>query len=364
VSTGTLFTIILRDVNERKRAEEKLDQLKWENVYLQEALQSELNFEEIVGASTAIQKVFTSIEMVADTDSTVLLLGETGTGKELIARALHNRSGRKQAVMVKVNCGALPASLVESELFGHEKGAFTGAISQKKGRFELAHRGTIFLDEVGELALDIQTKLLRVVQEQEFERVGGFHTHKVEVRIIAATNRDLEEEIRKGSFRSDLFYRLNVFPIEVPPLRNRKDDIPLLANYFLRKFSQRMKKRIHGISRGVYDQFLNYNWPGNVRELTNLMERAVILCQGDTLQPEHVAVSRARPTTASPEGLLTLEEAERRLIVRALQRTGGVLAGPNGAAEILGVNRSTLWSRIRKLGIEVPGRHAARAGSE
>src|SRR6185369_16866321 len=211
VSTGRLFTIILRDIAQRKQSEEMLDQLQRENVYLQEALQTELNFEEIVGASPAIQKVFTSIGLVAQTDSTVLLLGETGTGKELIARALHNRSQRRQSVMVKVNCGALPASLVESELFGHEKGAFTGAVSQKKGRFELAHRGTIFLDEVGELPLETQTKLLRILQEQEFERVGGFQTQKVDVRVIAATNRDLEQEVRRGAFRADLFYRLNVF---------------------------------------------------------------------------------------------------------------------------------------------------------
>ena len=226
VSTGRLFTIILRDIGQRKQSEEMLDQLQRENVYLQEELQNELNFEEIVGASAAIQKVFTSIEMVAQTDSTVLLLGETGTGKELIARALHNRSQRRQSVMVKVNCGALPASLVESELFGHEKGAFTGAVSQKKGRFELAHRGTIFLDEVGELPLETQTKLLRILQEQEFERVGGFQTHKVDVRVIAATNRDLEQEVRRGAFRADLFYRLNVFPSKCRRCGNARTMFP------------------------------------------------------------------------------------------------------------------------------------------
>jgi len=320
-----------------------------ENLYLQEELQTE--FEEIVGVSAAIQRVYASIEMVANTDSTVLLLGETGTGKELIARALHNRSSRKQAVLVKVNCGALPANLVESELFGHERGAFTGAVALKKGRFEFAHRGTIFLDEVGELPLDIQAKLLRVVQEQEFERVGGTQTHKTDVRIIAATNRDLQDEVRQGTFRRDLFYRLNVFPIEVPPLRDRKEDIPLLANYFLQKFSQRMKKRVQSISRGIYDQFFNYDWPGNIRELANVMERAVILCQGETLQPHHAAVSRPREVVAMAESLPTLEDQERRLIVDALQRTGGVLAGPAGAAAMLGINRSTLWSRMRKLGI-------------
>jgi formate hydrogenlyase transcriptional activator len=365
VSSGRMFTIILRDVGPREQSEEMLDQLQRENVYLQEALQSELNFEEIVGASASIQKVFASIEMVAQTDSTVLLLGETGTGKELIARALHNRSQRKQSVMVKVNCGALPASLVESELFGHEKGSFTGAVSQKKGRFELAHRGTIFLDEVGELPLETQTKLLRVLQEQEFERVGGSQTQKVDVRVIAATNRDLDQDVRRGAFRADLFYRLNVFPIEVPPLRERKDDVPLLAGYFVRKFSQRMGKRIQGINRAVYEQLHQYDWPGNVRELANLLERAVILCQADILEIKHLAVSRTKPGSAGAgEGLPTLEESERRLILRALEQTGGTLAGPNGAAQILGLNRSTLWSRMKKLGIDLPKHQSARASAE
>jgi transcriptional regulator with GAF, ATPase, and Fis domain len=345
----------LVDITEQRRTQR-------ENMYLQEQLQSELYFEEIVGASAAIQKVFNSIEMVAPTDSTVLLLGETGTGKEMIARALHNRSRRKQSVMVKVNCAALPASLVESELFGHERGAFTGAVTQKKGRFELAHRGTIFLDELGELPLDTQTKLLRVLQEQEFERLGGSQTQKVDVRVIAATNRDLEQEVRRGVFRADLYYRLNVFPIEVPPLRDRKDDIPLLASYFVRKFSERMGKHVQGVHSSVQDQLHQYDWPGNVRELANLLERAVILCQGDALQPQHLAVlSRTRPSAAAPESLPTLDEGERRLIQRALQQTGGVLAGPNGAAELLGINRSTLWSRMRKLGIEIPKGRATGA---
>jgi formate hydrogenlyase transcriptional activator len=362
VSTGRLFTIILRDIGQREQSEEMLDQLQRENVYLQEALQTELNFEEIVGSSPAIHKVFSSIEMVAQTDSTVLLLGETGTGKELIARALHNRSQRRQSVMVKVNCGALPASLVESELFGHEKGSFTGAVAQKKGRFELAHRGTIFLDEVGELPLETQTKLLRVLQEQEFERVGGFQTQKVDVRVIAATNRDLEQEVRRGAFRADLFYRLNVFPIEVPPLRDRKDDLPLLAGYFVRKFSQRMGKRIQGINRAVYEQLHQYDWPGNVRELANLLERAVILCQAEILELKHLAVSRVKTATAGPsDGIPTLEESERRLILRALEQTGGTLSGPNGAAQILGLNRSTLWSRMKKLGLELPKNYARAA---
>jgi PAS domain S-box-containing protein len=337
----------LLDITEQRRAQR-------ESVYLREELKREMNFEEIVGASPSMQRVFNSIEMVAPTDSTVLLLGETGTGKELIARALHNRSRRNQCVMVKVNCGALPANLVESELFGHEKGAFTGAIALKKGRFELAHKGSLFLDEAGELPLEAQTKLLRVLQEQEFERVGGFQTQRVDVRVIAATNRDLEQEVRRGTFRADLFYRLNVFPIEVPPLRERKDDIPLLATYFVQKFSQRMGRRVQGIHRSACDQLLEYEWPGNVRELANLLERAVILCQGETLETQHLAVNRPRPGAGIADSLPTLEEGERRLIVRALEQTKGVLAGPDGAAQLLGINRSTLWSRMRKLGIDQP----------
>jgi formate hydrogenlyase transcriptional activator len=350
VSSGTLFTLILRDINRRKQAEEMLEQLRRQNVYLKEELQSEVNFEELVGASASMQKVFRSIEMVAQTDSNVLLLGETGTGKELIARALHNLSRRKHNVIVKVNCAALPAGLVESELFGHEKGAFTGAVSQRKGRFELAHQGTIFLDEVGELPLETQTKLLRVLQEQEFERVGGSHTLRVDARVIAATNRNLTEEVRRGAFRADLFYRLNVFPIEIPPLRQRKEDVRLLANDLVRKSSQRMGKRIDSVSREALDRLESYDWPGNVRELANIIERAVILCQGGVLQEAHIALTNQTPAHAG--SFPTMEEAERVHILRALERTSWVLAGPKGAADLLGMNRSTLWSRMKKLGIE------------
>jgi len=356
VGGAVLFTMILRDINERKQAEERLEQLQRQNVYLQEELKSELNFEELVGTSAVIQNVFRSIEMVAETDSTVLLMGETGTGKELIARALHNRSRRRQNVMVMVNCGALPASLVESELFGHEKGAFTGAVSQRKGRFEVAHQSTIFLDEVGELPLETQTKLLRVLQEQEFERLGGTETLKVDVRVVAATNRVLADEVRRGTFRADLFYRLNVFPIEVPPLRERKEDIRLLANEFVRKSSQRMGKRIHALSSSALDRLENYDWPGNVRELANIVERAVILCEGGTLEETHIKL--VGEFSDRVDRFPTLDQAEKSHIVRALQRTGWVLGGPQGAATLLGMNRSTLWSRMKKLGIEASKVHA------
>lgn len=355
LSRDVLFTIFLRDVNEKKKAEEWLDQLQRQNVYLQEVIRHEYNFEEIVGASAAMREVFRNIEMVADTDSTVLLLGETGTGKELIARAVHNRSRRRSNTMIKVNCGALPSGLVESELFGHERGAFTGALAQKKGRFELANRGTIFLDEIGEVPLETQAKLLRVLQEQEIERVGGGQSIPVDVRVIAATNRDLAEEIKRGSFRADLFYRLHVFPIFVPPLRQRREDIPPLAAYFVRKFSERMGKRVESIGPEVHFRLQHYDWPGNVRELANLIERAVILCQGNTLRLDHIALP-AEPASVpeTRDALPTLEDAERGLILEALKRTNGMLSGPSGAAALLGINRSTLWSRMRKLGVEAP----------
>jgi formate hydrogenlyase transcriptional activator len=334
-------------ISDRKRAE----RLESQNFYLCEELISEFNSGEIVGTSAAMQEVFKNIEMVASTDSTVLLLGETGTGKELVARAIHRRSNRKAGVMVKVNCGALPLGLVESELFGHEKGAFTGAITRKKGRFELANNSTVFLDEVGELSLDTQAKLLRVLQEKELERVGGSETIKVDVRIIAATNRNLEEEVKKGNFRADLFYRLNIFPIRIPPLRDRIDDIPLIANYFVNKFATRLGKKITSINRGAIEKLISWDWPGNVRELANILERAVILCDGKALQAEHIGLSNG--PVAADDSISTLEESERRLILRALEKCNGRVSGPKGAAALLGVNRSTLWSRMQKLGINV-----------
>jgi formate hydrogenlyase transcriptional activator len=338
--------VIARDITDRKRA----DELEHQNVYLREAFDTDLHFGEIHGRSAAMQEVFRAIELVANTDSSVLIFGETGSGKELIARAIHRSSRRASAVMVKVNCGALPATLIESELFGHERGAFTGAVQQKKGRFELANRGTIFLDEVGELPLESQVKLLRILQEHEFERVGGMQTLRVDARVIAATNRDLKADVQRGAFRSDLFYRLNIFPIFVPALRDRRDDIPILARHFVREFAARMSRPVDQIDARALDQLVAYNWPGNVRELANILERAVILCQGRVLQSGHLGLPTAAP--AGEDDVVPLDEAERRHILKALEKTGGVLAGPKGAAALLGVNRSTLWSRMRKLGIE------------
>ena len=297
-----------------------------------------------------MQQVFRAIALGADTDSSVLVLGVTGTGKELIARAIHRVSHRRPNVMVKVNCGALPATLIESELFGHERGAFTGAVQQKKGRFELAHNGTILLDEVGDLPLESQVKLLRVLQEQEFERVGGTQSVRVNARVIAATNRNLADDVRRGTFRADLFFRLNIFPIEVPPLRERHEDIPLLAQHFIREFSGRLGRHVEQIDPRALERLTSYGWPGNVRELANILERAVILCQGSVLLPTHLAWTSATPVA---DEVCTLEEAERRHILKALEQSGGVLAGPLGAAQLLGVNRSTLWSRMRKLGINI-----------
>ncbi|MCI0691830.1 sigma 54-interacting transcriptional regulator [candidate division KSB1 bacterium] len=346
---------------ERKRAEEALqtalreveelkNRLQAENIYLQEEIKTAHNFEEIVGASSAIKKVFQNIEKVAATDSTVLVTGETGTGKELVARALHTSSRRKDSVLIKVNCAALPVGLIESELFGHEKGAFTGATVRKKGRFELADGGTIFLDEVGDLPLETQVKLLRVLQEQEFERVGGAQTLKVNVRVIAATNRNLEDAVKHGTFRVDLFYRLNIFPIHLPALHERREDIPILAKHFVGKFARRMGKRVEHIAPDAMERLMRYHWPGNVREMANLLERAVILCDGSELQAEHIGIT-PQPLTSETE-ISTLEETERLHILKALKETNGVVGGQNGAAKLLGLNRTTLLARMKKLGIE------------
>ena len=287
------------------------------------------------------------METVAPTDASVLILGETGTGKELIARALHDLSGRRDRTFVKLNCAAIPTGLLESELFGHEKGAFTGAIMQKAGRFELANKGTLFLDEVGDIPLELQPKLLRALQEHEFERLGGTRTIKVDVRLLAATNRDLAQMIGERQFRTDLYYRLSVFPISVPPLRERTDDIPKLARYFTQKYSRLMNKRVENIPSDAMEALVRYAWPGNIRELENLIERAVILSRGATLEIP-LAEIRAVPDAALP---VTLEEAERDHIRRVLEKSKWVIGGPNGAAAWLGMKRTTLQSKMKKLGI-------------
>jgi formate hydrogenlyase transcriptional activator len=351
------------EVVERKRTEVALRQvvdalerlknrLHAENIYLQEEIKTEYNFEEMVGSSPPMQQVFNLIQQVAETDTTVLITGETGTGKELVARALHNHSKRKDSAVIKVNCAALPEGLIENELFGHEKGAFTGATTLKKGRFELADGGTILLDEIGELPLSTQVKLLRVLQEQEFERIGGTKTLKVDVRVLAATNRKLEEQVAAGSFRADLFYRLNIFPIPIPSLRARKADIPVLVQYFLRQFSLRMGKNVNRIDQNAMDILTGYAWPGNVRELNNVIERAVILCQDGVLCPDQLSIPRLPSTASNQEDLITLENAERQHILRALKKTHWVIGGASGAAKRLDINRTTLLARMKKMGIE------------
>ncbi|HWP57074.1 MAG TPA: sigma 54-interacting transcriptional regulator [Candidatus Acidoferrales bacterium] len=330
------------------------DRLAAENVYLQEEIKTEHNFEEIIGQSSLLRQLLRKVEQVAPTEATVLIQGETGTGKELLARAIHNLSPRKERPLVKVNCGAIPTGLVESELFGHEKGAFTGAFQQRVGRFELADGGTIFLDEVGELALEVQTKLLRVLQEGEIERVGSSKAIKVNVRIIAATNRDLRQAVKSGAFRSDLFYRLNVFPITVPALRERRSDIPLLVNFFLSRFAKKLGKQIDGVSKDTMDRLTNYSWPGNVRELQNLIERAVVVAEGRVIRIDDSMLG-LEPSLES-EKVQTLEDVERAHILRALAETNWVIHGSRGAAGILGINPSTLRSRMEKLGIKKPAR--------
>ncbi len=342
------------------------DQLAAENVYLQEEIQSEHNFEEIVGNCPALLATLKQAEQVARTDSTVLILGETGTGKEVIARAIHNRSARKDRALVKVNCGAISAGLVESELFGHVKGAFTGALANRDGRFKLADGGTLFLDEVSELPSDTQVKLLRVLQEQEFEPIGSSATVKVDVRIIAATNRDLEERVREGKFRPDLFYRLNVFPITVPPLRKRGADISLLAIFFMEKFARKLGKKVNRISEETMRRLTGYAWPGNIRELQNVIERAVILSPGPTLAldreqllvPLAAAPSSEPTSSASSAESASLSDVERRHIQSILEQTGWVIEGDRGAARILSLHPNTLRFRMQKLGIVRP--HRAR----
>ncbi len=354
--------VTFRDITKRKQAEKKLrnafseieqlkDRLQAENIYLQEEIKLEHNFDEIISASQSFKKVLRKVEQVASTDATVLILGETGTGKELIARALHTISPRKQRALVKVNCAALPANLIESELFGHEKGAFTGALSRKQGRFELADRGAIFLDEIGDLPLELQAKLLRVLQEGEFERLGGVETIKVDVRVIAATNIDLASAVRAGDFREDLFYRLNVFPINLPPLRERREDVSLLVNHFAKKLGAKLGKKITVVPQKAMKTLESYHFPGNVRELENIVERAIILTSDQTLRIEDgFGGVEAAPLSVESGG--TLEEVERNHITAVLEETNWRIEGPKGAALRLGINPNTLRSRMRKLGIK------------
>ncbi|MCZ6533266.1 MAG: sigma-54 dependent transcriptional regulator [SAR324 cluster bacterium] len=364
VELQTANTQLQQEITERERAEQALkaalgeveelkDRFQAEAVYLTDEIRLEHNFEEIICESGAFKSVLRSLEQVAPTDATVLILGESGTGKELIARAVHDLSGRSERPLVKVNCAALPENLIESELFGHEKGAFTGALARKIGRFELAHGGTIFLDEIGDLPLSLQTKLLRVLQEGEFERLGNPRTTKVDVRVIAATNRDLEGAVKVGEFREDLYYRLNVFPVHCPPLRVRKEDIAVLAQHFVLKYSAKVGRKIESIPKKAMDALLAYDWPGNVRELENIIERAIILTNGPALElaGELGGLTSSGEYAAAPA---TLEHAEAGFIRAALEGCGWVIEGPHGAAVRLGLQPSTLRSRMRKLGLRKP----------
>jgi len=338
------------DIDERKRTE---DRTQNENVALREEILRSSMFEEIVGSSEALRRVLAQVSKVAPTDSTVLILGETGTGKELIARAIHNRSKRSTRAFIRVNCAAIPSSLIASELFGHEKGSFTGALQRRLGRFESADGGTIFLDEIGDLPPEAQVNLLRVLQEREFERVGGNQTISVDVRVLAATNRDLSSAVTDGTFRRDLFYRLNVFPIQLPALRERIDDIPLLVEYLIDRYAQKTGKKLRNISKETLDLFQGYDWPGNIRELQNVVERAVILCDGDTFSVDESWLTRTDRKSSAPSVPLVanLVEREKKMIESALRDAAGVIGGPTGAASKLGIPRQTLESKIRKLGI-------------
>ncbi|MBU0730185.1 MAG: sigma-54 dependent transcriptional regulator [Proteobacteria bacterium] len=353
---------LTQEIEERKKAEESLqntyveikqlkDRLQAENTYLQQEVEQRDNFGEIIGQSKALAEVFMRVEQVAPMNATVLLMGETGTGKGVIARAIHSSSTRKGRSMITVNCASLPANLIESELFGREKGAFTGSNARQIGRFELADGGTIFLDEIGEMPLELQSKLLRVIQDGEFERLGSPRTIKIDVRIIAASNRNLEEEISNGKFREDLYYRLNVFPITLPPLRKRKDDISLLVTHFVAKFNKKMGKKIESVPKETMDLLQEYHWPGNVRELESVVERAVIISQGSALQVlDRFDASRKREQTTGQE-IKSIAELEHDHILLVLKETGGRIEGKNGAALLLGLNPSTLRARMRKLDI-------------
>ncbi len=363
--------VIFKDISERKASERAVEQanmelesalqevnrlkrqLEQENKYLQQEIKSTHNFEEIISRSPKFKEILRQVEQVAPTDATVLIQGESGTGKELVARALHNFcKTRRERTLVKVNCAALPANLIESELFGHEKGAFTGAISRKIGRFELANDGTIFLDEIGEIPIELQPKLLRVLQEGEFERLGNPRTIKVRARVIAATNRDLELEIKKGAFREDLYYRLNVFPIQLPPLRERKEDIPLLVRHFIERFNKKFGRSVKLVSQRAMNELTYYSWPGNIRELENVIERAMIVSHGSKLDLGNSLPSKSR--LAPKKEIPTLEELERAHILKTLKLTHWRVSGDQGAAKLLGLKRTTLEARMKKLGIQRP----------
>jgi len=341
---------VIRDLTQKKEAEEALRRSEQQKSYLEEELVTTRQFEEIVGESSGLKRVLKQVEDVAATDATVLILGETGTGKELVARAIHQLSPRRNHAFVKLNCSAIPSGLLESELFGHEKGAFTGAIAQKIGRLELAHQGTFFLDEVGDLPLELQPKILRALQEKEFERVGGTRTIPVNVRLVAATNRDLAKMVSAGQFRSDLYYRLRVFPVTIPPLRERRDDIPLLVRYFLNSHSKRMGRRIETIPTETMRALVKWHWPGNVRELSNFIERSVILSPGGVLRAPLAELEAVDEPAESKDS--NLEAAEREHILRVLRECQGTIGGANGAAERLGLKRTTLNSKLKKLAIK------------
>jgi formate hydrogenlyase transcriptional activator len=347
---GTQISLALDNALAYGRLRASHDDLDDQRLYLESEIRSEFNFEDIVGNSSAIQNVMKQVAIVAPTDSTVLLHGETGSGKELVARAIHSGSPRRERTFVKLNCAAIPSGLLESELFGHEKGAFTGALMQKKGRFEIADHGTLFLDEIGDISLELQPKLLRAVQEQEFERLGSTKTIHVNVRIIAATHRDMAAMIRNNQFREDLFYRLNVFPIEIPPLRERRGDIPLLVHYFVSRLARRMRKNIKTIPKHAMEALVDASWPGNVRELENFIERAVILTQGSEL---NVPIAELKSPMRTPRtgSVSTFHDAERQAIIDALRAASGKLAGAGGAAERLGLKRTTLQNKMRRLQI-------------
>jgi DNA-binding NtrC family response regulator len=352
-----LLNAVDQAINRRRQIEQLKNKPTEEEKISEDALRSEISFSEIVGQSAVLRRALKEVETVASTDSTVLIYGETGTGKELIARAIHNLSLRRSNPFAKLNCAAIPTGLLESELFGHEKGAFTGAIAQRIGRFELANRGTIFLDEIGDIPLELQPKLLRVLQEREFERLGSTRTLHTDARLIAATNTDLAEKVNEKQFRSDLYYRLNVFPIVVPPLRERREDIPLLVRHFVQKYTQRIKKPIERIPSAAIDALSEYDWPGNVRELEHFIERAVILSPGSELQPPLSELSYQNPPSAiaaAESNSTTLREAEREHIVRTLQDTNWTIGGPAGAAARLGMKRTTLHSLVKRLGIDRP----------